>query len=106
MKAIIQKFTNYRQSRKKVIDDRTAEIEALKAAAAALVDLKTFSKGRTLFRRRMHTQIRQKKESIMADSPHISAIGAYQKAQKILWDEADQDHWEADAVAERNDIYE
>ena len=88
------------------MSDRSTEIEALKAAAAALVDLKAFSKGRNVFKREMHDAIVSRKTSIMLGHPDISAIGAYQKGLKELWDEADQEAWEEKAANEGKDIFE
>jgi hypothetical protein len=89
-----------------MMENGNAEVEALKALAAALIDLKTYSGGRALFRKRNHQQIKVKKESLLAADPHLGSIGAFQKAQKLLWEEADQDLWEDEAVAEGKDIYE
>ena len=51
MDALVRKFTNYRNTRRRGVDEiQTAQTEALKAAAAAIVDLRTYSKGRNLFK--------------------------------------------------------
>ena len=78
----------------------------MKSAASALVDLKTYSKGRTLFKKKRNTEILAKRAEIMAKDPSLPKIAAYQKALKQLWSNQDQDVWEARATGEANDIYE
>ena len=51
MDALVRKFTNYRNTRRRGVDEiQTVQTEALKAAAVAIVDLRTYSKGRNLFK--------------------------------------------------------
>jgi hypothetical protein len=107
--AIIRKFTNYRNTYKRNQDERVTDrdtFDAMKLAASALVDLKTFTKGRNLFKKRNHTDILAKRDQIMGENPAISQVGAYQKALKLLWSEADQPFWEAQALGEAEDIFE
>jgi hypothetical protein len=103
---IIRKFTNYRNTRKRQMDDHSAEIEALKVAAAAIIDLKTFSKGRAVFKREKHTEICARRAEILAEDPKASLVGAYQKALKELWGETNQRYWEQRAVDVTKDIHE
>jgi hypothetical protein len=77
----------------------------MKEAAKALVDLKTFSKGRNLFKKRKHIEVIAKRDELISNNPEISKIGAYQKALKQLWANADQEFWEAQAIGEVQDIY-
>jgi hypothetical protein len=69
----------------------------MKLAAVALVDMKTFSKGRDLFKRRKASEILIRRDEIMLANPEISQVGAYQKALKQLWSDADQDWWDVQA---------
>ena len=78
----------------------------MKAAASALIDLKTFSKGRSLFKRKKNSEILERRAEIMDENPNVPHIAAYQKALKQLWSEQDQDVWEAQAIGEVEDIYE
>ena len=106
--ALVRKFTNYRNSRKKTTDENRAseDTDALKAAAAALVDLKTYSKGRNLFKERNNAEILAKRDLLMEENPKLSRVGAFQKALKELWHDADQEFWDAQATSEADDIYE
>ena len=91
-----------------MIDDQNGSIEneGLKALAAALVDLKTFSRGRGCFKKHNHQDICTRRDEILSAKPGTSYIGAYQTSFKELWDKADQDYWEKQAVGEMRDIYE
>ena len=105
--SIVRKFTNYRSNRKKPDASLEQEmIDALKTAATALVDFKTYSKGKNLFKRRMSSEIMARRDEIIQANSDIPLIAAYQKALKQLWAECDQDYWEAQAVGEADDIYE
>src|ERR1700754_4306499 len=105
--ALVRKFTNYRNTRKRYTDDaRESDKEAMKASAIALVDLKTYSKGRNLFKMRNNAEILEKRDILMLKNPKLSQVGAYQKALKELWSEADQESWEAQASSDADDIYE
>lgn len=108
---IIRKFTNYRgdllrkEARTNPDLDAHAEMEAMKQAAAALIDMKSFSKGRSLFRKRKEDEIMALRDQIQAIE-HIPQVAAFQKAWKSLWNEADQDYWETQAVGELEDVFE
>jgi hypothetical protein len=102
---IVRKFTNYRMNWKKVSDDHEVA-EALKKCAMVLFDARTFSKGRILFKRRKNTEINNKRDEILRENPDISRVGAFQKAWKILWADADQEYWEELASREAEDVYE
>lgn len=112
--SIVRKFTNYRNTRKKLIADphggihscECAEIaEGLKTSASAIFDLKSFTKGRSLFKERKNDEILDRRDQIMEEEPSLPQIAAYQKALKQLWVEADQDWWEAQAVDLTENIY-
>ena len=107
---IVQKFTNTRNSWKRNShgENRVSERElhdAMVSAANALVDLKSFSKGKSLFRKKNENEIIEKRNVLVNSPINMSPIGAYQKALRILWSEADQDKWEAKAAGELEDIY-
>jgi hypothetical protein len=109
--AIVRKFTNYRNTYRRNQEERITVtdrelLDTMKLAASALVDLKTFSKGRSLFKRRKHSDILKERDVIMLDDPNMSQVGAYQKALKLLWNDADQDIWEAQAQGEAEDVFE
>lgn len=107
MDALVRKFTNYRNTRKRGTDEtHTAHIEALKSAAAAIVDLKSYSKGRNLFKMQHNTEILAKRDELLEENPSLSQVGAYQKALKELWLSTDQEFWEAQAASVAEDIYE
>lgn len=106
---IVKKFTNHRNHCVNV--DKISSVkmyQALREAAAALVDYKAFSKGKSLFKRRNLDTIIERRNSIYSDSLNTDSplplISAYQKALKELWNEADQDHWERSAADEPEDI--
>ena len=89
---IVRKFTSYRSRHLKADTTSGAEqreIDALKLAASALVDWKSLTKGRALFKRRNYTEIIRRRDAIMKEDPRISQLGAFQKASKELWQEAD-----------------
>jgi hypothetical protein len=104
-KAIVRKFTNYRNTRKRLIDDRTLEIKALQEAAAALVDLKSVTSGRDLFKEEMHSDIVSRRTMILLKDPDMSKVGAYSKALAELWSEADREEWEAKAKNISKDVH-
>ena len=106
---IIRKFTNYRNNYKRKHEHRLTEVdlyEAMRQAGSALVDLKSYSKGRNLFKKRHFDEISTLRDDIVRKTPGISRVGAFQKALKTLWSNTDQQHWEAQAVGEAEDIYE
>jgi hypothetical protein len=74
----------------------------MKAAAAALCDLKAASRGRALFKQKHYSDIIKRRDSILEANPDIGPLGAYQKAFKEAWLEADQEYWESQG-AESND---
>jgi hypothetical protein len=88
------------------MDDHTGEIQSMKVAAAALVDLKTYNKGRSLFKRENHQLISSRRAEIMANDPKASGVGAYQTSLKELWEETNQRYWEERAAGESKDIHE
>jgi hypothetical protein len=107
--AIVGKFTNYRSRNKSQLagshsESESAEIEALKVAAAALFDLKTVTKGRTLFMRQQSPDIIRRRDAILEENPALSQIGAFRKASKQLWQEADRVQWEKDALESSDDF--
>lgn len=104
--SIMRKFTNYRNNRKEKPEGRDTEIEALKSNAAALFELRSFSKGKALFKKQKKKDILIRKAELMAADPMLAPIGALQKATKQLWSEAEQDHWEAQATSDADEIYE
>jgi hypothetical protein len=106
---IVRKFTNYRNNFKRNMEDRLTDrhlYDSMKEAASALVDLKTYSKGRNLYKRRNRDVILTKRDEILSETPELTKIGAFQKAMKHLWGSADQGYWEAQGVGEAEDIYE
>jgi hypothetical protein len=86
--------------------DHTAEIESMKVAAAAIIDLKSYSKGRSLFKKEMQHMITTRRSEILASDPKASAVGAYQTALKELWGDANQKYWEQRAIGDSKDIHE
>jgi hypothetical protein len=111
--SIIQKFTNYRNVilRRAQISNQTKQenselLDAMKLAASALVDMKTFNKGRSLFKQRKESEILARRDELMNIDESLSQVGAYQKALKQLWATVDQDWWDAQAVGEMEDIHE
>lgn len=107
MDALVRKFTNYRNTRKRGLDEvQISIIENLKIAAAAIVDLKTYSKGKTLFKMRKSAEILARRDELVEENQDLSQVGAYQKALKELWVSADQEFWEAQAASVADDIYE
>jgi len=106
---IARKFTNYRNNYKRKHENRLTDndlYEAMKHAGSALVDLKSYSKGRNLFKKRHLDEISALRDDIVRNTPGISRVGAFQKALKTLWSKADQQHWETQAVGDVEDIYE
>jgi hypothetical protein len=75
----------------------------MKIAVSALFDLKSITKGRSLFKRKKYVEIIRRQDDIMMNDPLASQLGAFQKASKELWQEADQDKWERDASLEHNE---
>ena len=77
-----------------------------KLAADALIDMRSFTRGKSLFRKRKERAILTRRDELMLANPKISKIGAYQKALKELWASADQESWEKKGVSELEDKYE
>jgi hypothetical protein len=82
------------------------ELEAIMNAAAVLMDIKSYSKGRDLFKQRKHSEIVTRKTEILLSGVVSSPVGAYQRAWKELWAEADQDAWEKMAKDQGKGIFE
>jgi len=106
---IVRKFTNYRNKHKDE-DEGSARhqetMEKMEASAAVLVDFRSYSKGKRLFRKRMYDDIVAKRELLQEQDPSLCQIAAFQKALKSMWDNADQDYWETQAAGDPDDIYE
>jgi hypothetical protein len=68
--------------------------------------MKSFSKGRDLFKEEKHSEITTRKTEILLSGEVTSPVGAYQRALKELWEEADQDDWEAQAKTKGKDVGE
>jgi hypothetical protein len=105
--SLIRKFTNYRSRHLKVDgggnEVAQQEIESRKLMAAALVDWKSLTKGRTQFKRKNYATILQRRDQLMSEDPKLCQLGAFQKAFKELWHAADQDFWEQQA-SDENDL--
>jgi hypothetical protein len=106
--AILRKFTNERFRYKgEGSNTHKQETDALKTAASALFDLKSVTKGRNLFRRKKYGEILQRRDSIVREDPSLGFAGAFQRALKELWQEADQDYWEREgSEANDNSVFE
>jgi hypothetical protein len=72
------------------------------------MDIKSYSKGRNLFKQRKHSEIVTRKTEILLSGEVSSSVGAYQKAWKELWAEADQAKYEEEArdMHEGNGVFE
>jgi hypothetical protein len=105
--AIIRKFTNYRKlNLKGESPGQTTEAAAMTLAANALADLRSYSKGQSVFKIRKHDDIRARRDEILRSDPSLAQIGAYSKAVKQLWaEEEDHGFWEAQALEIGNDVY-
>ena len=104
---IVRKFTNYRNNRRDKSDDNgRAEVDALEANAVALMELRSYSKGKALFNKEKEKEIATRKAMLLAADPSLVPIGALQKAMKQLWAEADREFWEAQASSDDEEIYE
>ena len=105
-KALLRKWTNYRHTRLEATSDPSApQAAALKMAAAALCDLKTYSKGKSFFKEQNETKIKERQTQILGQNPDMSQIGAYQVALKELWRQEDQESWEVKAGASTEDVF-
>jgi hypothetical protein len=106
--AIVRKFTNYRNYErvKQKITGKTKATDTINNAAATLLELKAFSKGRDLFKEENHSQITVRKTEILLSGEVTSSVGAYQRALRELWEEADQEDYEKRAKTARKDIFE
>lgn len=123
-KILVRKFTNYRnraiEEESKGVNDRHF-YNALRDAAAALVDFQTMSKAKGLFRRERHTEITKRRDELFAEQSKeadsddsdeeggatdekLPLIACYQRAVKELWEAEDQDYWERRSVGEPEDI--
>lgn len=82
--------------------------EALKEAAASLVDWKAITKGKTLFKRRNRAEINKQRDEILSDEDNsrLPKVAAFQIALKELWRNADQEMWEERATEDRDDVFE
>lgn len=78
----------------------------MKQAASALVDLRTYSKGRQLFKKRNQKEIAELRDEMLRNDPSLKSIGAFQKALKTLWNDANQEYWEEQSIGEAEDIFE
>jgi G3E family GTPase len=117
--SIVRKFTNYRNQKLRSEtcscgnsnstregDEHSKLVESMKLAASALIDMKTFSKGRNLFKVKQWDEIVRRRGDIMKEDPSMPKVSAYQKALKELWFAADQDWWEAQAAGELEGVYQ
>jgi hypothetical protein len=103
--AIVRKFTNYRNARKKRLAE-TTQSDKVSDAATFLMDMKSFSKGRDLFKEEKHAEITTRKTEILLSGEVTSPVGAYQRALRELWEEADREDWERRAETHGKNIYE
>ena len=108
---IVRKFTNYRNKIKRSnLDTETVSqrelIDSSNSAATALIDFQKVNRGKDCFKKQMHGKIALLRDKLMSEDPSLSKVGAYQRALKMLWSEADQDVWEAKAGDEVNDVFE
>lgn len=110
--SIMRKFTNYRTRNRNTGDQgpepkcKWDKQELLERAANAIIDMKSFTKGKSLFKRRKHAEILEKRDLILSKTPGCSQIGAYQKSLSMLWSDADQEWWENRASSEKDEQYE
>jgi hypothetical protein len=102
---LVKKFSNYRANRLKGKHEENSEIDAMRAAASALIDLRSFSNGKHLFQKRNKVNIALKRDQLKQAKPELASIAALQMATKQLWAEANQDYWEAQATEQSDDIY-
>lgn len=96
---IVKKFTNYRYAHKENSTNTSASNKALAfsdAASAYFIDVKSYSKGKSLFREQNQSQINLLRDKLMEEG-HLPRVAADQKAVRLLWSEADQGMWEARA---------
>lgn len=108
---IIRKFTNHRNHDLAGIE-KISDVKmynALKEAATALVDFKAFSKGKALFKQRNMEAIISRRNDLyntaLAEELDLPLVAAFQKALKQLWNSADQDYWDQQAVDEPEDVH-
>lgn len=103
---IVRKFTNERNRIKEKDDSQNAKLEAaMNAAATALVDFRTFSRGKSLFKEQNHAEILTRRAEILAMEDGLPLVAAHQRALKELWHDADQELWETQALLEPDDLY-
>lgn len=106
---IVRKFTNYRNKLERNSKGNATNedvIEAMKVAASAIIDYRSYGKGRQLFRRKKHVEILALRDTLMKDDSSLPQIAAYQKAHKQLWEKEEQDSWNEKALGEPEDIFE
>lgn len=103
---IVRKFTNERNRVKEKDDSRNAKLEAaMNAAATALVDFRTFSRGKSLFKDQNHAEILERRADILTMEEGLPLVAAHQRALKELWHEADQEYWDTRALLECDDLH-
>lgn len=95
----MRKFTNHRNHDLNPEKVNTVKMyNALKEAAASLIDFKAFTKGKVLFKKKNMEAIIAKRNEIykeaLANDIELPLVGAFQKALRLLWNDADQDLWE------------
>jgi CHASE3 domain sensor protein len=100
--AIVRKFTNYR-NRNKAKDQSQESIETMKETAAAFLDIRASTQGRSHFKRRKFTAILARRDQILEEDPGLPQVAAFQKAFKEMWNEADQEFWEEQASSVRDE---
>jgi hypothetical protein len=101
---IIRVFTNYR-GRKNKAKESTAETDALKKAASSLFDLKSYSKGKSVFLKRHRDQVLARRDELIK-SEGLIPVAAYQKASKQLWlEEENHEYWDSIAEGLSDDIF-
>ena len=105
--AIVRKFTNYRNHQKEVDFRGCREALAMKELSKQLADLKTFSRGKTLFKKRNSDLISAEQETLLELNPNMLPVVAYQKAVMSLWSQEDKELWDKLAEGEIDDgVYE
>ena len=104
---IVRKFTNYRNHHKQVESRRSNQTVALKEAGEKLADLKTYNRGKRLFKAKHQDAIDARRIELLASNPTMLPIVAYQKALKVLWANEDEAYWDSLAETEfKDEIYE
>ena len=101
--AIVRKFTNYRNHNKHADSREARKALALKEVGEKLVNLKSSSRGKRLFKLQHQDTISAQQTELLTANPKLLPVVAYQKAVKFLWEKEDEDHWEALAETELSD---